>query len=78
MLTKNNYVQVEPVKTGLISAGENEYKIVNDVLVIIDGRETVLISGNLVLIEEHNIVKVIVGGKECFFVKGENVIALLE
>jgi hypothetical protein len=67
----NGWLQVKPVKKGFISDdGGNEFEVV--------GSQTVLYGlGDIVVVEEVSVVKVIVDNKEEFFVKEENVLKVI-
>ena len=63
---------IKPLKQGMIStAGGNEYEVLSSEL-------ENYISGDIVIVEDAYVVKAMVKGKEFFFVKEENVLAVYD
>ncbi|MFA6100427.1 MAG: hypothetical protein WC750_06200 [Patescibacteria group bacterium] len=83
MQPQNDYLIVQPVKEGLIQAEGNEYLVVEaEVRSVEDPHQNAgfgefknYYPGDTVIVEDHFVIRVLVGGKETFFVKEENVLA---
>lgn len=71
----NGYLCISPIKRGVIASEGNEYKIIGisneNVIPIYD-------IGEKIVVEDQFVIRVVVDGSECFFVKEENVLARID
>lgn len=86
MEPKNGYIQVEPLKqnvSGLITES-SEYTVIKapvweaEVMENEQPKKVLtqnFIEGEVVVVEEQNIIPAMILGKRCYFVKEENVVA---
>lgn len=73
MQTMNGYLRVQPVKQGIMAVEGNEYRVMNINNNPIE--EFGFQIGDIIVVEDHMVVRTVIKGMEEYFVKEDNVLA---
>lgn len=73
----NEYIHIKPLKKGVIaSSAENEYEVVTRTKSSTDSSDLYIFKeGDIIIAENHSVVKVMIDNSEQYFIKEENIIA---
>lgn len=74
MIPQNRYIWIEPVKEGMISGSSGNEYIVKDVD---PSGDVVINTGDKVIVDEQVVIRVTVDGKETFFVREQDILAVI-